>query len=437
MASVLHSLSFDALKCSGCMSCLRTCPTEAIRVLDGRARMLEDRCIDCGECFKVCPKNAVIPLTDSMADLSRFAYTVAIPSPTLYTQFDPEVQPGVILHALRGLGFDDAVGLSGACAQVTAATEMYLGEYRSPDPLISSFCPAVVRLIQTMYPSLIGQLLPICAPREIAARAIRQAKAGELNLPFQRIGIIYITTCSCKMTSLRDHLGMAASGIDAVIAIRDIFPLLVGAVNRVRESGAAVHETESASGVWWSFLGGLPRSVPRERSMSVAGLRHVMHILDDMEKGRLGGYSLIECHACPEGCVSGALTVENPYVARARAIRLMRQLPDTTVVDRSEIRRRYEEGWYVWEVMPRPQPLKPLDPDVSRAIAKMKEKRRLASELPGIDCGACGAPSCSAFAEDVVLGKAEEEGCVFVRIRQMNRLIAQRPESETATVEGG
>jgi iron only hydrogenase large subunit-like protein len=437
MASVLHSLFIDAAKCTGCMSCLRACPTEAIRVRDGHARMREDRCIDCGECFKVCPKNAVIPLTDSMADLSRFDYTVAIPSPTLYTQFDLEVQPGVILQALRGLGFHDAVGLSGACAQVTAATEMYLGEYRSADPLISSFCPAVVRLIQTMYPSLIGQLLPICAPREIAARTIRQMKAEELGLPLRKIGIIYITTCSCKMTSLRDHPGMAASGIDAVIAIRDLFPLLVGAVNRVRDSRFAVKETESASGVWWSFLGGLPRSVPRERSLSVAGLKQLIRILDDMEKGRLRGYSLIECHACAEGCVSGALTVENPYVARARAIRLTRQLPDTTVVDRSEIRRKYEEGWYVWEVQPSPQPLKPLDTDVSRAIAKMKEKRRLAAALPGIDCGACGAPSCSAFAEDVVLGRAEEEECLFIRVQRLTKLTEHSSAGEPANVEGG
>jgi iron only hydrogenase large subunit-like protein len=437
MASAFHSLFFDSAKCSGCMSCLRACPTEAIRVRDGLARMLEDRCIDCGECFKVCPKSAIVPLTDSMANLSRFEYTVAIPSPTLYAQFDPEVQPGVILQALRGLGFDDAVGLSGACAQVTAATEIYLSDYRSSDPLISSFCPAVVRLIQTMYPSLIGQLLPICAPREVAARAIRQEKAVELGLHPAKIGLVYITTCSCKMTSIRDHPGMAASGIDAVIPIRDIFPLLVGAVNRVRACLSAVIETESASGVWWSYLGGLPRSVPQEKSMSVAGLRHVMQILDDIEKGRLGGYSLIECHACPEGCVSGALTVENPYVARARAIRLMRQLPDTTIVDRSDIRRRFEEGWYLWEVMPRPLPLKPLDQDVPRAIAKMKEKRRLTSRLPGIDCGACGAPTCGAFAEDVVLGRAEEDECLFMRIQHMSKLLARLPAGETANVEGG
>ena len=30
-----------------------------------------------------------------------------------------------------------------------------------------------------------------------------------------------------------------------------------------------------------------------------------------------------------------------------------------------------------------------------------------------IDCGACGSPSCRAFAEDIVAGRAERSMCVF------------------------
>ncbi|MCK7505398.1 MAG: hypothetical protein MZV70_15840 [Desulfobacterales bacterium] len=61
--------------------------------------------------------------------------------------------------------------------------------------------------------------------------------------------------------------------------------------------------------------------------MSVWGLPNVLRILDDIDKGKLQRYTFIECHACFEGCVSGALTVENPYVARARALRLQQSLP--------------------------------------------------------------------------------------------------------------
>lgn len=120
------------------MSCMRACPTDAVRVRKARAVKLADRCIDCGECIKVCPRAAIVPLTEQMADLSKFECTVAIPSPALYAQFDADVTPGVISAALKQCGFSDVECLSPACDAVTAATEMFLADYRGQYPLISS-----------------------------------------------------------------------------------------------------------------------------------------------------------------------------------------------------------------------------------------------------------------------------------------------------------
>jgi Na+-translocating ferredoxin:NAD+ oxidoreductase RNF subunit RnfB len=43
----------------------------------------------------------------------------------------------------------------------------------------------------------------------------------------------------------------------------------------------------------------------------------------------------------------------------------------------------------------------------------MSEIQKLKEELPGIDCGSCGAPSCRAFAEDVVKCEACLEDCLI------------------------
>lgn len=408
-----HSLRFDANKCDGCMSCMRVCPTAAVRIRSGHAIKLEDRCIDCGECIRVCPEGAIVPLTDQMADLSKFDYKIAIPSPALYAQFDSEIFPGMIFAALKQCGFDDVEPLSPACEIITAATEIFLNEYRGQYPLISSFCPTIVRLVQVNYPELVDQLLPVLAPREISAGNAKRSKAGELGISADRIGAVYITPCPAKIVAIQEHPGMKESNLDAAISIGDLFQTLASAVSKVNECDANIDGRESAAGIGWAFLGGSPRSLPAENTLIVAGLPNVIRILDDIEKGKLRRYSYIKCHACPEGCVGGCLTVENPYVARAKAIRLQQSLPAGSDINREEMEASYRRGAFFMDEALASRPLQPIDDDISRAIVKMKERERILEGLPKIDCGACGAPSCSAFAEDVVTGAAEQSTCVF------------------------
>ncbi len=408
-----HSLSFESERCDGCMSCMRVCPTAAVRVRSGRATNLEDRCIDCGECIRVCPNLAILPLTGHLADLSKYDSTVAIPSPVLYAQFDDGTLPGIVIAALKKCGFTDVECVSSAFDAATVAIELFLNGYRGAYPLIASFCPTIVRLVQVEYPGLVGQLMPILAPREIAARQAKGRRAAQTGLPSDRIGAIYITPCPSKVVAMLEHPGLQRSYLDGAVAISDLFPQLRAAVAGIGKLPGKLDGGETASGVGWAFLGGLPRFLPAENTLAVAGLHNVIRILDDVEKGKLQEYAFIECHACPEGCVAGPLTVEDPYVARAKTIKLMQKLPAGPNVDRNEIERQYREGMFLMDEPLTSRPLLPLDPDISKAILKMKKRDRILAGLPRIDCGACGAPTCYAFSEDVVLGEAQLKDCVL------------------------
>jgi Na+-translocating ferredoxin:NAD+ oxidoreductase RNF subunit RnfB len=420
-----HSIRFAAGRCNGCMSCMRACPTQAIRIRRQRAVMLDDRCIDCGECIKVCTQGAVEALTETLSELRKFDYTVAIPSPALYTQFDGDAPPRLIHKALRESGFDAAATLSWSCAAVTRSIELFLSEYRGQYPLISSFCPTVVRLLQVKYPGLLDQLLPVISPREVAAREAKRRTSADTGVAPDRIGAVYVTPCPAKMVSIVDHPGLTRSFIDSAVSIRDLYPVLASAIRLGRSDGPTPPETETAIGLSWAFSIGLPSSLSAEDTMSVAGLPNVIRLLDDIEEGKLRRYAFIEVHACPEGCVSGALTVENPYVARARAIRLRQSLARREPIDDDQIGERWKAGDFRASEPFTARPLHPLDKEISGAITKMKERDRLVAGLPGIDCGACGAPRCSAFAEDVVRGEVDEGQCVFVRERRIEGVVRQ------------
>ena len=69
-----HSVTLNKDKCQGCTNCIKSCPTEAIRVRDGKAKIIKERCIDCGECIRICPYHAKLALTDESSELSKHKF---------------------------------------------------------------------------------------------------------------------------------------------------------------------------------------------------------------------------------------------------------------------------------------------------------------------------------------------------------------------------
>ena len=98
-----HSVRLDKSQCRGCTNCLKHCPTEAIRVRGGRAHIIDERCIDCGECIRICEYHAKIAVTDPLSALNNYKYTIALPAPSIYSQFKHIKNRAIILEALKNL----------------------------------------------------------------------------------------------------------------------------------------------------------------------------------------------------------------------------------------------------------------------------------------------------------------------------------------------
>ncbi len=417
MNQYFHSIRIDTEKCDGRMKCLRVCPTEAIRVRNGKAAIIDEKCIDCGECMIVCPQGAIVPLTDPFGELTKFRHTVAIPSPALYAQFGREILPEKILSGVKKLGFDDAFDLALTCGEVSFAIQEYLREYKGPKPLISNACPTVVRLIQVKYPELIDQIIPVEPPRELAAREIKKKKSKELKLKEKDVGTFYLTPCPVKMISIKQPAEKGKSYLDGAISISDIYGPLLSAMEGI-EKGSYRKALESICilGVGWAMVGGICRTLRLKNSLAVSGLNEILKVFDDIERGKLRNIDFIEAYSCTQGCVGGSLTVENVYISYNKILKLIETLEYEQIKacpDIREVRKLYRQNYFSIQGKFEPRPLTPLDKDLAKAIKKRRDKEEIYESLPKIDCGACGAPTCLAFAEDVVRGNAQITDCIF------------------------
>ena len=420
-----HSVRLDREKCQGCTNCIKNCPTQAIRVRNGKAVILNERCIDCGECIRTCAHNAKKAVTDSLQNLNKYRYKVAVPAPALYSQYRTARTRNGILTALKRIGFDDVFEVAYGAEAVSNATRQYLKNNDLPRPVISTACPAVVKLVQVKFPNLIDHLLPLQAPVEVAADMARKKAESDSGYAPEEIGIFFISPCAAKMGTKYFPLKGSRSSIDEVISFQDIYMPLRGTLKTLEPDEEEDLAKASIFGVRWPNPGGESLALDISKFISVDGIKDVVEILETIDNNaddKFGDVDFMECLACKGGCLGGPLAVKNVYVAQV-IMKGMRseqngryKVRDLPVMDVD-----YHD--YLWERTPEHVPVDKLDTDMVKAFAKMEKLREIRDSLPGIDCGACGAPSCMALAEDIVRESATITDCIF-KLRERVRELA-------------
>lgn len=406
---LFHSVRLDADKCQGCTNCIKRCPTQAIRVRNKKAYIISDRCIDCGECIRVCPHHAKYAVTESFNELLRYKYRIALPAPALYGQFNNLENVDYVLTGLKKMGFDKIVEVSKGAELISSATRVMTESGVLQKPVISSACPAVLRLIRTRFPNLIGNLLPLYAPVDLAATIARQQAKEETGLSDEEIGVFFLTPCPAKRTAVTSPLCYDKSGINGAIAIKDIYPVLVQNMDRLTPGDLESLNDSGIIGVSWAQSGGEAAGLLKERYLAADGIENVINVLEELEDEKLNDLDFIELNCCTGGCVGGVLTVENPYVAKARIQRLRKFMP----VSCNSISDEIDLDSFSWTKELTPSPAMKLADNVVKAMRMMTKLREIEKTLPGLDCGICGAPSCHALAEDIVRGYAEETDCLL------------------------
>jgi anti-sigma regulatory factor (Ser/Thr protein kinase)/Na+-translocating ferredoxin:NAD+ oxidoreductase RNF subunit RnfB len=362
------SLATSAELCRDCRRCLAACPTGAIRIRDGVPTVLEHLCIDCTCCIAVCAPGA-LGLAETAPDAERLgAVSLAVP-PAFLAGFGERTAPARVRAALAESGFAEVRSVDGFEDALRAAVVARAADETLPHPVLSPVCPAVVDLIELRFPSLIPHLAPFASPWEALAEGLRETDTA------------FVVSCPAQRSAL------AARGVD--VARRTLEPNLLRDLVLSRLAGAHADVEAPAQ----------PRAGDGA-VLRVVGIHHVIAVLEQVEDGLLTTPVVIEPYVCDGGCFGSPLLADDPFLAEGRwpAPAGLAATAPTVATPLSEFAPRQGVR---------------LDPDMAKAIEKLARLEATRGALPGKDCGVCGAPTCAALAEDVVLARAAVDLCPY------------------------
>jgi ferredoxin len=362
------------------------------------------RCVHCGRCLRVCPQKAwKASGGENEEPIPATAHRTRL-DPAVFWQFGNRVNPAAVIRAFEEIGFPGVGDMSRAYERYRLRIQAYFSSPERALPTISSTCPAVVEFIRVKYPSLIENLTPILSPAEGAGE-----EGEDSSIPEKPRGI-YVSPCLARAEVLRISSGERGEG-DRILPIERIFNRVKAALRRPPSlpldapvSGA------SRRAMIWAVPGGESEALGISPPFIAAGLERLGRVLDQVEAGLLDEVSYIEAWACPEGCLGGPFTVQDPGVAAFHLgawIRAHEKDPIAPAVPTEKVPPRFRKR-------PPARPGLRLDENVKTAMEKLRRIDEIVKSLPGIDCGSCGSPTCLALAEDIVQGLARAADCLIL-----------------------
>ncbi len=413
-----HALKIISDVCTGCTHCMNVCPTAAIRIKQGKATLNENACTDCGMCLKSCPQQAIIVEQDDFNQIFKFSYRIILLPTVLIGQFADDITEEQIFSELHNLGFNYVMEVDKATGLLMEETQNYMREHTHLRPFISSFCPAVVRLIQVRFPSLINHIVRLKQAMDIAAIYARK-KFIDKGIPAEEIGIFYVTQCAAKIAAIKCPVGEENSPVDGVINMDFIYNKILLSVNQHKNQPQEkvpeqYHLTPQS--IQWTLSGGEAMNYPG-RCLAIDEIHNVIDILEKVENDELADIDFLELRACDHSCAGGALTINNRFLTIERLQKRMESYIQNNYISINKMPQYKDflipQMQLSGEIPPRS--IEKLDEDLSVAFKKMEKITRIMKVLPRIDCGACGTPSCYALAQDVVQGKAKLNQCIFMQ----------------------
>ncbi len=399
----------------GCSHCMSVCPTEAIRVRYGKAILYENRCVDCGECFKACPVSAIFIDQDDFARIQAYNYRIALVPAVFFGQFPEEISHNQIYTAILANGFTHIYEVELGVDLLVNEVKAYAKSHPEKKPLISSFCPAIIRLVQVKFPALTENIMLLKPPLDITALYCRKELTDKGVNPAE-IGVFYITPCAAKIAAIKSPVSEDYSMITGVINMDTLYNKVYKYIRTDRTLNPKTNANKplTKTALEWTLTHGEASHI-QGRSLAIDEIHNVIEFLEKIENDEIGDIDFLELRACDESCAGGVLLSANRFLVAER----LRSYSNVATEEISKTDGIFAYKDYLLRRINiqaiNPRSMMKLDENMEEAMRKMEKSGRMLQCLPLTDCGACGSPNCQTFANDIALGEADIRQCIFIQ----------------------
>ncbi len=387
-------------ECHDCYKCVRECHVKAIKIEDGHASVIPDKCIACGACVKACPAGAKRVRTD--IDKAK---KLLLSKKDVYVSLAPswsgvfEMSEEKIISVLKRLGFKDVSETALGAEEVSIKTAELLNNAEK-GLFISSACPVIVDFIRHYHPEFTNNITPIGSPAMTHAKMLKE-KFGE------DISIVFIGPCIGKKNE-SDHGEL----IDVALTFEELKMWInddIGDISKVSVDNKNKFIPHSAhEGALYPIDGGMNETIKRVgikehiQLIDICGLSNFERALANLKPEELDKVIFIEGLSCEGGCVAGpcistdkaGISVVSDVLSNVKH-RLVVPKKPSIVVDVDFTSSKVKHKTYPME-------------DILEALKRIG-KHSVDDEL---NCGGCGYPTCRDMAVALLNGDAETSMCV-------------------------